>query len=93
MVSKGISSVVTIYRHKNMQIYSTLFLSNDFFPKSKKGNEIWTFLRMSKNENPKKVLKMHHFSLLDHNGLNYFFCVAKFVMIIFRIYCSIFFVA
>jgi hypothetical protein len=26
-------------------------------PKSKKGNEIWTFLKMSKNENPKKVLK------------------------------------
>jgi len=27
-------------------------------PKSKKENEIWTFLKMSKNENPKKVLKI-----------------------------------
>jgi hypothetical protein len=28
-----------------------------FFPKSKKENEKWTFLKMSKIENPKKVLK------------------------------------
>jgi hypothetical protein len=28
-----------------------------FVPKSKKGNEKWTFLKMSKNENPNKVLK------------------------------------
>jgi hypothetical protein len=30
---------------------------NYFVPKSKKGNEKWTFLKMSKIENPKKVLK------------------------------------
>jgi len=40
-----------------------LFLENSelfYFsvPKSKKGNEIWTFLKMSKNEKPKKVLKI-----------------------------------
>jgi hypothetical protein len=75
MVSNGFSSVVTIYRYKKMQIYSLIFLSNNFFPKSKKGNEIWTFLRMSKIGNPKKVLKTHHFSLLHHNGHNYFFCL------------------
>jgi hypothetical protein len=28
-----------------------------FVPKSKKGNEKWTFLKMSENENPRKVLK------------------------------------
>jgi hypothetical protein len=33
------------------------FESYNFFPKSKKGIEKWTFLKMSKNENPKKVLK------------------------------------
>ena len=79
MVSNGFSSVVTIYRYKKMQIYSLIFLSNNFFPKSKKGNEIWTFLRMSKIKNPKKVLKTTHFSLLDHNGHNYFFCL-KFLL-------------
>ncbi len=29
--------------------------SEKFFPKSKKENENWTFLKMSKNENPKKL--------------------------------------
>jgi hypothetical protein len=41
---------------------SGFFLNSEVFyfsvPKSKKGNEIWTFLKMSKNENPKKVLKI-----------------------------------
>ena len=35
-----------------------IFLNNNFFPKSQKGNGIWTFLKMSKNEKPKIVLKM-----------------------------------
>jgi hypothetical protein len=38
--------------------YFYLFLKTyKIFPKSKKENEKWTFLKMSKNENPKKVLK------------------------------------
>ena len=38
-------------------------------PKSKKGNEIWTFLKMSKNENPKKVLKNSFEKVTcDHNA-------------------------
>ncbi len=36
---------------------SSIFLSNKKKLKSKKGNEKWTFLKMSKNENPKRVLK------------------------------------
>jgi len=35
-----------------------ILFNNNFFPKSQKGNGFWTFLKMSKNENPKKVLKM-----------------------------------
>jgi hypothetical protein len=38
---------------------------------------------MSNFGKPKKVSKMHHFSLFDHNGLNDFLCIAKFVMLIF----------
>ena len=47
-----------------------IFISNNFFPKSQKGNGFWTFLKMSKNEKPKKVSKTTHFSLLDHYGLS-----------------------
>ena len=40
--------------------------------KSPRGFEKWTFLKMSKNENPKKVLKKGAFlELLDHNALIY----------------------
>jgi hypothetical protein len=38
--------------------FSCILFNNNFFLKSQKGNGIWTFLKMSKNENPKKVLKM-----------------------------------
>jgi len=41
--------------NKNKKIYN--FESFKYFPKSKKGIKKWTFLKMSKNENPKKVLK------------------------------------
>ena len=54
-----------------------LFLNNNFFPKSQKENEKWTFLKMSKNGNPKKVLKMTHFCDFDGNSHNYFFCEKK----------------
>jgi hypothetical protein len=53
-------------------IFTPIFYGNNFFLKSQKGNEIWTFLRMSRIENPKKVSKTTHFSLLDHNGLSCF---------------------
>jgi hypothetical protein len=39
---------------------------------------------MSENGNPKKVLKTTHFSLFDHNGLNFILRVEKTVMLIFR---------
>jgi len=41
-------------------IYITLrliYILYYFIPKSKKGNEKWTFLKMSKIENLRKVLK------------------------------------
>jgi hypothetical protein len=41
---------------------------------------------MSRNENPKKVLKMAFFSLFDHNGLNFILRVEKTVMLIFHCY-------
>jgi len=52
--------------------------------KSPGGFEKWTFLKMSKNENPKKVLKKGaFFALLDHNALIYknnenYFVIVKF---------------
>ena len=60
-----------------------IFCGNNFFPKSQLDFENWTFLKMSENENPKKVSKTTHFSLLDHYGLSCFFKIAKFVMLIF----------
>jgi hypothetical protein len=57
-------------------------------PKSKKENEKWTFLRMSIFQNPKKVSKTPHFSLLHHYANNYYFCVAKTVMLIFKYFSS-----
>jgi predicted RNA-binding protein with PUA-like domain len=50
-----------------LRIISILFY---FFPKSKKENEKWTFLKMSKNQNPKKVLKMSSAKMgYKHNAL------------------------
>jgi hypothetical protein len=41
-----------------------------FVPKSKKGNGKWTFLKMSKIENPKKVLKQSCQKwVCEHNAL------------------------
>jgi hypothetical protein len=51
-----------------------IFLNNNFFPKSQKGNEIWTFLKMSKNENLKRVLKMGQKHDCDGDDHHYFFC-------------------
>jgi hypothetical protein len=43
---------------------------NYFVPKSKKGNEKWTFLKMSKIENPNKVLKKSCRKwVCEHNAL------------------------
>jgi hypothetical protein len=55
----------------------SLFQSNKKFPKSKKGNENWTFLKMSNFGNPKKVSKNTVFSHCDQDALNYFFCMKK----------------
>jgi hypothetical protein len=48
MVSKGILSIVTIYRNKKDAIYSSIFLSNKKNPKSKKEIEKWTFINVQK---------------------------------------------
>jgi hypothetical protein len=37
---------VIIYGHEFVDIFVTISLSHNFFPKSKKGNEIWTFLTL-----------------------------------------------
>jgi hypothetical protein len=74
MVTNHILRFVTIYRHKNSRIKSWYFLSNNFFPKSQKGNGFWTFLKMSKNGNPKKVLKMGQKCDCDEDDHRYFFC-------------------
>jgi len=50
--------------HKRSHIFHVFWgysLSNNFFLKSRRGFENWTFLKMSKNGNPKKVLKMTFF--------------------------------
>ena len=65
-------------------IFYTYFYGNNFFLKSQKGNEIWTFLKMSKIGGPKSSLKTHKKSRLDHNGHTYFFEMSKFVTIFFR---------
>jgi hypothetical protein len=60
-------------------------ISYYFFRKSKKGNEKWTFLKMSKNENPKRVLKRGSFSGVSyHNALKNNSYMEKHVMLIFR---------
>jgi len=47
-----------------------VFFSNKDFSKSKKGFRKWTFLKMSKIEKLKKVLKKHvFFGDCDHNAL------------------------
>jgi hypothetical protein len=58
MLQNGVFNVVTILHHKNTMYISSIFLSNKEKLKSKKGNGFWTFLKMSKNEKPKIVLKM-----------------------------------
>ena len=61
------------------------FLSNNYFFKSQRGFENWTFLKMSKNENPKIVLKKGSFSeTSEHNALNFDFWGKKSVTINFR---------
>ena len=51
--------------------YLTNTLNCNFsVPKSKKGNENWTFLKMSKNEKPKKFWKsVLQKVICDHNAL------------------------
>jgi len=51
--------------------------------KSKKENEIWTFLKMSNFENPKYFSKKLIFSRCDQNAVNFIFDFEKTVMIIF----------
>jgi len=41
---------LTIYHNKKDTIYSLIFLSNKKIPKSKKGNEIWTFINVQKRK-------------------------------------------
>ena len=48
--------------------------SYNIFPKSKKGNEKWTFLKMSNFGTPNKVSKNTVFSHCDRDALNYIFC-------------------
>ena len=68
-------------KRKNNECIFLLFLQSyksfKIFPKSKKGNEKWTFLKMSKFWNPKKVSKNTVFSRCDQYALNYFFWVKK----------------
>jgi len=59
---------------------------------SEKGIENWTFLKMSKNANPKIVLKIGSFSgVLDHNGLKIILSGEKVVTLFFTVLkCKIF---
>jgi hypothetical protein len=86
---------VTKYAHIFSLILNPKSISLNFFPKSKKGNEKWTFLKMSKNENPKIVLKKGSFSeASDHNALIFVFWGEKSVTIKFlRKKTAIFFVS
>jgi hypothetical protein len=56
-------------------LYSFLSIFEKYkkIPKSKKGNEKWTFLEMSKFGKPKKVSKNTVFSRCDQYAVNYFF--------------------
>jgi len=74
MVTNHNFSVVTIYHHKNSSWNSWYFLSNNFFPKSQKGNGFWTFLKMSIFWKPRKVSKIGQKCDCDDNSHNYFFC-------------------
>ena len=65
-----------------MQYISLYFSVTKKIQKVKRKSKIG-HLKMSNFGKPKKVSKMHHFSLFDHNGLNDFLCIAKFVMLIF----------
>jgi len=53
------------------------------YPKSKKENGFWTFLKMSNFENPKYFSKKPIFSRCDLNALNFIFDFEKNVMIFF----------
>jgi hypothetical protein len=46
---------VTIIHNKNMCCILVDFFSNKFFPKSKKENGFWTFLKCPFSEIPKKL--------------------------------------
>ncbi len=74
MQQNGIFGCLTIHRNKKTWKYLMLFLNNNFFPKSQKGNEIWTFLKMSRNWKPKIVLKMGQKCDCDDYDHLYFFC-------------------
>ena len=64
-------------------IFYFIFKTYIFFPKSQKENEKWTFLKMSKIQNLKKVLKIAVFFIFDHNALICIFDFDKFVMLFF----------
>ena len=53
--------------------YMLLLKSYNIFPKSKKGNQKWTFLKMSNFGNPNKVSKNTVFSRCDQERHNYIF--------------------
>ena len=64
IVTKHIIGFVTIHRVKKNGILFSLFLSNKKKPKSKKGNEIWTFINVQKRK-PEKSFE---------NDLFFHFC-------------------
>ena len=59
----------------------TIFSSNKKFPKSKKENGFWTFLKMSKNRIVKEVPKSTQKSRCDQYAHNDFFDFYKIVTI------------
>jgi hypothetical protein len=68
-----------------LEYFSSLFLSHKGENKSPRGFEKWTFLKMSKNEKPKIVLKKGSFSeVSEHNALNFVFLGEKTVTIKFN---------
>jgi hypothetical protein len=68
---------VTINANKKYRRIHVHFSITTFFQKAKREMDFGHFsdiLKMSKNENPKKVLKMTLFFDFDGNSHNYFFC-------------------
>jgi hypothetical protein len=71
---------LTINGNKKHSIFHVHFSITTFFQKAKREMEFGHFsdiLKMSKNENPKKVLKMTLFFDFDDNSHLYFFCEKK----------------